>query len=173
MGHPDYTLDRKVAAAPEAVLEAIRAAVAATRLTDLPPKVRKGARGLRGTVRRTRFKLWIEETFEGGMTDVRGWVLPDGSGGSRVRADADDNRFAGAAAGLLMAIALLCWLAGFRGAGLAALLGIILAVAAFIRRANGSIDHAHAAFLLVWLNGVLDRFPPADPVEENPETPAA
>ncbi|HST62434.1 MAG TPA: hypothetical protein VLK84_27265 [Longimicrobium sp.] len=175
MSRPEYVIDRRVGAAPETVLAMIRDAAATTRRTALPPPVRKGARGLRARVRDERFTVWVDQIFEGDGTDLHGWVLPDGEGAARVQASVQIERNAGTVVLGLLALAAVLVLAGGQDGWLIAGFAVVMGSIWGIRRAGGFMNHHHAAFLVQWLNGVLDGLPSASPAppNANPATPDA
>lgn len=155
---PEYRLARRISAPPDAVLAAIRAAVDGTQRHDLPAPLQKGVRGMRGKVRGQRFTIGLEHTGEGPEeTDLVGMVVPAKDGGSDVRASVMDSHGAPTHALVLLGIAGIFALAGSSGvawmlAGFAALIAVI----ATFRDATGLINHDEAAFLMDWLNAVLD-----------------
>jgi hypothetical protein len=165
MSAPKYRLARRISAPPDAVLAAIRDALAGTQRRDLPPHLQKGVGGLRGKVRGQRFTVGLKHTGEGGeATDLVGMVVPADDGGSDVRASVLDSRNAPVEALMLLGIAGILALTGNGGAawmlvGFAALVAIITT----FRQATGLIDHEEAAFLLEWLNAVLDPLASPDP----------
>ncbi|HEX6368668.1 MAG TPA: hypothetical protein VF006_07045 [Longimicrobium sp.] len=165
MTHPQYRLARRIPTPPDAVLAALRAAVAATQRRDIPPPLRKGVRGMRGKVRGQRFTVALEYAGEGGPgTNLVGMVVPVEGGGSEVRASARDGWGAPNEALVLLGGAGVLALTGNGGvawmlAGVAALVAIITT----FRQATGLIHHDEAAFLLDWLNAVLGPPAPADP----------
>jgi hypothetical protein len=175
MSRTHYRVDRRVGAAPERVLEMIRDAAPTTRWTALPPPVRKGSRGLRARVRGERFTVWVDEIFEGDGEDLHGQVLPDGDGTARVLASIQVERNAGAGVLLLLVLAGIVVLTGGPDAwifvGFAAVVGVFSA----IRRAGGITNHDRAAFLVQWLDGVLDHLPaaPPSPPDAHPATVGA
>ena len=158
MRHPQYRLARRIPAPPDAVLAAIRNAIAGTRRRDIPPHLQKGVSGVRGKVRGPRFTVGLEQAGESGdATDLVGMVVAADDGGSDVRASVMDSRGAPVHALVLLAVAAILVLTGSSGvawmlAGFAAL----VATVATIRNAKGLINDDEAAFLLAWLNGVLD-----------------
>lgn len=163
MTRPTYRLERHVPAPPDAVLAAIRDAVARTERRRIPPGLQRGVRGLRGKARGPRFTVSLDHT-EGGDTELVGTVVGADGGGSEVRASVLDSRHAPVEALVLLGIATILAVTGNGGAawmmaGFAALVAIITT----FRRATGRMDHAEAAFLLEWLDGVLDPPASADP----------
>lgn len=163
MTDPRYAVDRRVGAPPEAVLAALRDALAAAHPSDLPPKLRREVRGLRGKVRSQQFTLRYAERFEGEITDLRGWVLPAGEGEARVHADAAGDRHAGRLVLGLLAFAAAVGLLGGDGAWWIAGIAVFIGIVAVVRRAAGVISHERAGYLVGWLNGVLDGLPAASP----------
>lgn len=165
MSDPRYLLARRISAPLGAVLADIRDAVARTHRRELPPHLQKGVAGMRGMVRGQRFTVGLEHTGEGvERTDLVGMVVPADGGGSDVRASVLDSRNAPVEALVLLGIAGLLALTGNGGAawmlvGFAALVAIITT----FRQATGLIDHEEAAFLLDWLNAVLDPLASPDP----------
>jgi hypothetical protein len=165
MSGPEYRIARRIPAAPDAVLAAIRDAIARTQRRDIPPHLQRGVRGLRGKVRGQRFTVSLDHAGDGGgETDLVGTVVAADGGGSDVRASVLDSRNAPVEALVLLGIAGVLALTGNGGAawmlvGFAALVAIITT----FRQATGRIEHEEAAFLLAWLNAVLDPLASADP----------
>lgn len=163
MSDPRYRMDRPVAAPPDAVLAAIHAAALKTNRSTIPASIR-GVRGMRATVRGQRFTVALDEIYEGDVTDLHGWVVPAGEHGWRVQASVADDRNAGAVVAGLLVVAAAMVLLGADGAwwfvGFVAVIGI----SAALRRAAAAMDHTRAAFLVAWLNRVLDGMdaPPRD-----------
>lgn len=165
MTRPRYRLARRVPAPPDAVLAAIRDAIAGTRRGDIPPSLQRGVRGVRGKVRGQRFTVALDHSGEGAdPTDLAGMVVPADDGGSEVRASVMDGRSAPTAALVLLGIAGVLALAGMEDfAWVLAGFAVLIIVIATFRDAMGLIDRDQAAFLLQWLKAVLDRLAPADP----------
>lgn len=158
MSHPQYRLARRVPAPPDAVLAAIRRSITRTQRRDLPPQLQKGVSGLSGKVRGQRFTVGLDHTGEGGNpTELVGMVVPAEEGGSEVRASVLDSHGAPTLELVLFGIAGFFAVLGIEvfawtATGFAAL----ALVTTIVRDAAGLIDHETAAFLLQWLNGVLD-----------------
>jgi hypothetical protein len=163
MTNSRYAVDRRVGAPPDAVLAALRDALAAARPADVPRTLRTEVRGLRGKARGQRFTLRLEERSDGDVTDLRGWVLPAEEGEARVHARAVDDRNAGWAVLALLGVASAFWLLGGGGAWMMAGMAAFLAIIAVVRHAGGFISHERAGYLVHWLNGVLDQLPPPSP----------
>lgn len=163
MSDPRYHVARRVDAPPDAVLAAIRDALATGWRGDPPLRHPKGTRGVRGKVRDERFTAWLDGVSERDDTRLLGTVHP-ADGGSDVRASVLDEPGANTAVVVLLGLAAIAALAGIGGAwwiaGFAALGGIVTAV----RRASGAINHREAAFLRDWLNAVLDRVQSSSPM---------
>jgi hypothetical protein len=175
MSDPRHRVDRTVPAPPEAVLAAIRAAIPATRTSHIPPELRRHLiPTLRGSVRGDRFTLGLDQRHEGDTADLAGQVVAAEGGGSRVRASVDAGRGTPALllGGLVLAVVLLA--TGRAEVGTVLLLLAFVAAAAAPR---GSANPAEAAFLVSWLNGVLDGLaadPPGPaPVQPKGEPPPA
>lgn len=165
-------VDRRVDAPADAVLAAIREAAAATRFLDLPKPMRGGARGLAATIRGTRFTVRIDTLGEGDGVDLRGAVLVEEDGATRVHATTADDRHAGAIIAALVVVAALLWLFRVGGAGWVLGFAAVYAVLRLVARGAGWTGDDRAAYLADWLNGVLDRFPAASLVH-HPPSPAA
>ena len=165
MSDAKYRLARRIPAPPDAVLAAIRDALSGTQRRHIPPPLQKGVGGMRGKVRGQRFTVGLEHTGEGAeATDLVGMVVPAYGGGSDVRASVLDSRNAPVEALVLLGIAAVLALTGNGGAawmlvGFAALVAII----ATFRDATGLTNHDESAFLLNWLNAVLDPLASPDP----------
>ena len=156
MSVPRYTVTRRFAATPEVVLTAIRDSITAGSEGKLPVPRLKGTRGVGGKVRGERFTVWTDRIREGDTTDLAGTVISTNDGGSEVRASVMDSRNAPTHVLVLLVIAVILVLIGegdvaWMAAGFAAL----AAINSF-RSAKGAINHDEAAFLLAWLNAVLD-----------------
>jgi hypothetical protein len=170
MSDPRYRVARHVPAPPDAVLAAIRDALATARRSDIPAQVRKGVRGLVGKVRGERFTIWLDDSSEGGRTELVGMVVAAEGGGSDVRASAVQDHDAGPTAMVVFGIAgVLAWAGSGDVAWVAAGFGVLLAVTAAIRSRTGITSHDEAAFLLQWLQTALD---PLDPLDTPSAAPA-
>ncbi len=163
MSRPEYLVDRRVGAAPETVLAMIRDAAATTRRTALPPRVRKGARGLRARVRDDRFTVWVDQVFEGDGEHLHGWVLPDGAGAARVQASVQIERNAGIEVLVLLALACVVVLTGGPDWWIFVAFAVLVGIISAVRRSGGIMNHDRASFLVQWLGAVLDRLPSAPP----------
>jgi hypothetical protein len=159
MSDPRYRIARHVAAPPDAVLAALQRAIADARRSDIPAQLRKGVRRMVGKVRGERFTIWLDDSSEGGRTELVGMVVAAESGGSDVRASAVQDHNAGTTAMVVFGIAgVLAWAGSGDAAWVAAGFGVLLAVTAAIRSRIGITRHDEAAFLLQWLQGALDPF---------------
>lgn len=144
-------------APPDAVLGAVRDALATGHQGNPARRRPRGAQGARGRVRGYGFTVWISGGPEGDGTRLSGTVHPVEGGGSDVRASVLARQ--GAATDVLVALgmAVVAVIAGIQRnwliAGFAAASGIVAAV----RRAAGAMNHDEAAFLREWVNAVLDR----------------
>lgn len=172
MSDPRYRVARHLSAPPDAVRAALAAALddAGGGAALLRPP--RGVRGVRGRVRGDRFNLWPNQRLEGDETELAGMIVPAADGGSQVRASVRDSpTAAGIALGMMGVGAVIGITAGPVGwllAGLGAASGIVTG----LRRAAGAINHGEAAYLVAWLNAVLDPLAGADdPHPTNPPLP--
>lgn len=162
-----------MAAAPEAVLAAIRDALATGYRGDPTLPRPRGAPGLRGRVRGYGFTLWISTGGEDDGTRLSGMVHPAEGGGSDVRASAQAKEGSATDVLVVLFLAFVAVVAGIQRnwliAGFAATSGIV----AGLRRAAGALNHDEADFLRGWLNAVLDRVegPGATPSANDPALP--
>lgn len=167
MSDPRYTIARRTPATPDTVLGAIRDAVTAGRRGALPVARLKGTRGVGGKVRGERFTVWPDRIWEGDRTELAGMVLPTDDGGSDVRASVLEDRNAPTRTLVLLVSTVILALTG--NAELAWVGACFTALAAItsFRSADGIRNHGEAAFLVEWLNAVLDRLdaPPVAPAE--------
>jgi hypothetical protein len=162
MSRRDYVVDRRVGAPPEKVLAAIQERIGTTRRAELPLEVRRGARGLRGKVRRQQFTVRVDES-EGDGTDLHGWVLPDGEGRTRVHARIQGERNTWMFVLGLFVLAAVVTLTGGEDGWMIAAGAVALGILSAVRREGGFMNHAQADFLLGWINDVLDQLPAASP----------
>lgn len=160
-----YIVDRRLDAPAEAILAAIREAAAGTRFTDLPKPVRAGANGIKVRVRGTRFTVRLDSWSEGGTVDLRGVVVSEADGATRVHATAENDRYAGVLIAGLAVLSVLLWLFRVDGAGAAAILAALVGIATVLGRAFSGAGDARAAYLGEWLNGVLERLPALPPAD--------
>lgn len=167
MSDPRYRVERRLEAPPDAVLAAIRQALTATRTADIPPHLRRTTiTGIAGGVRGPRFRVGFTQWAEGDVTEVVGHVVPADDGGSLVQASVADDRNAPAFIAVTLGIVLLVALAGGQAAAWIAGVAAVVGIMAWVRRAMGGVNHDEARFLVAWLEGVLDRFPPSPPMRE-------
>lgn len=120
------------AAAPEAVLDAIRADAREWRESLVPPELRQArVLGVRGSFRGHRFRLRYVRGLTGArydMLELRGTVAPQSGGGSRVTARCGRDAGLSASLAVLGALALWVWASGGSGAGILVGVALVLGV---------------------------------------------